>query len=211
MKKLFTNDKFFLATVLVAIFGVLFNDVVAWIAFPAARSCIIMDVLSVLCTLVLYTSYKKHSKNVMKCVIGALLMLILLRPLSTLTGGAFAESPAFAIVAVFDTLFAVALFISHNLINSDHHSNAGYVSFNQLLSVLIAVCEIVFCGFAISGSDSVLITISYICGALGFAGVVAALVCVESRLDAYRLDREAAGWTEEKGYPENYVHQYEKK
>jgi len=29
-------------------------------------------------------------------------------------------------------------------------------------------------------------------------------VCVESRLDAYRLDRETAGWSEEKGYPEGY-------
>jgi len=42
-------------------------------------------------------------------------------------------------------------------------------------------------------------------------GVTAAIVCVESRLDAYRLDREEAGWTEEKGYPEGYVHEHQKK
>jgi len=46
---------------------------------------------------------------------------------------------------------------------------------------------------------------------IGFIGTALVVVCVESRLDAYRLDREAAGWTEEKGYPEGYVHEYEKK
>ena len=40
---------------------------------------------------------------------------------------------------------------------------------------------------------------------IGFIGMTSVVVCVESRLDAYRMDREAAGWTEERGYPEGYV------
>ena len=37
------------------------------------------------------------------------------------------------------------------------------------------------------------------------------ICCVESRLDAYRIDRENAGWTEDNGYPEGSVHEYQKK
>jgi len=46
---------------------------------------------------------------------------------------------------------------------------------------------------------------------MGFACMTATIVCVESHLDAYRIDREAAGWTEEAGYPEGYVHEYQKR
>jgi len=59
--------------------------------------------------------------------------------------------------------------------------------------------------------ETVLCYIADVIGMLSYSCMVAAIVCVESRLDAYRLDREAAGWTEEKGYPEGYVHEYEKK
>jgi len=209
MKKLFTNDKFFLATVLVAIFGTAIKAVANWIAFPETSGLIVIEVLAALCVLVLFTSYRKHSKNVMKCIVGALLMLVLLYSISCLmdTNVIIAAS----IVKAFQVLFAAGLFITHNLINSDHHSNAGFIRFNQLLCVLIFLCEVVTTGLFMQINVTVLSKVADVIGAIGFASVVAAIVCVESRLDAYRLDREAAGWTEEKGYPENYIHQYEKK
>jgi len=209
MKKLFTNDKFFLTMVLCAVIGTAFFAGINWVFFPEVRSGLIMDVLAALCVLVLYSSYKKHSKNVMKCITGALLMLVLVRPINLLTAGSLPISTAF--VMAFSILFAAVLFLNHLLINSDRHSSPMNIRFNQMLCIAIIVCHALCVALMMQYDETLLCLVADGVGMLSYICVVASIVCVESRLDAYRLDREAAGWTEEKGYPEGYVHEYEKK
>jgi len=84
----------------------------------------------------------------------------------------------------------------------------GSVKLNQVILVINNVVLDFTWMIAIPESISI---IGNILDVIGFVGMTSVVVCVESRLDAYRLDREAAGWTEEKGYPEGYVHEYEKK
>jgi len=211
MKKLFTDDKFFMASALLAIVGLLFNDVVLWDGFQQYRITILMEEMCALCSVFLYTSYKKHNKNVMKFLMGALLTLILVRALSVLTGLDADKSHVLVLVMALYSLFALLLFVDHAIINSDRRSSAKYIRANQVICGLILVCELLACALSQPMYDSVLATISNIAGAIGFACVVITVVCVESRLDAYRINREQAGWSEEKGYPEGYVHEYEKK
>lgn len=74
----------------------------------------------------------------------------------------------------------------------------------------MALTEIIRGVLRITDEDGVLnsgISVVNIVTLLAVCGVI---VCVESRLDAYRLNREKAGWTEETGYPEGYRHEYEK-
>jgi len=85
------------------------------------------------------------------------------------------------------------------------------IAFNQVLCALLSVSFLVWDIIWACVCGNTLDAVSSISLALGFIGLFATIVCVESRLDAYRLDREAAGWTEEAGYPEGYVHEYEKK
>jgi len=85
------------------------------------------------------------------------------------------------------------------------------VYLNQKISMLLILIPGVLWGIiGIVYDPGFVGIITQIIDVVGFTGMIAAIVCVESRLDAYRLDREAAGWTEEAGYPEGYVHEYEK-
>ncbi len=192
MRKLFTNDKFFLGAVLIAVFGTLFFAVVNWVYFPELRSGLVMDVLSALCVLFLYTSYRKHSKNVMKCIIGALLMLVLVHPISMLASGN--ANGALAFVKVFSVLFAAELFINHLIINSDHHSNPANVRFNQSLCIALALCYFACIALTWKYNETALCKCADVVGSVAYACVIASVVCVESRLDAYRIAREEKGY-----------------
>ncbi len=210
MKKLFTNDNFFASMTVIAIIGMLFSDIINWVFLPESRSAIMLDLLSVLCVLFLNMSYKEHSKNAMKCLMGALLMLVIVRPVDMI-GVYVSKLPLLVVVMFIYALLAVILFVTHVLINSDRRSSQQYVSLNQWLCLLIFICELLGTLILLPTCEQVIVKLAGIIGALAFACVTASIVCVESRLDAYRIDREAAGWSEEMGYPEGYVHEYEKK
>jgi len=209
MKKMFTSDKFFLAMVLCAVVCNVIYTVLSIVVYNRAVGPKLQLLLRILCVVCLYVSYCRHSKNVMKGLMGALLMA----QLTTATNMLSNMSTIFPInkftVPVFAGL-SLLLLINHLIINSDRHSSPVMIRINQVLLILLVVNQAIWSTYIILSDFSALCLIRQICNFVGFTGMHAVVVCVESRLDAYRLDREAAGWTEEKGYPEGYVHEYEK-
>jgi len=203
MKKLFTSDKFFLATVLCAVTGAVIYKLMMPLTFDSVAELIVL----VCCQIALYFAYWKHSKNVMKGLLGALLMDQLLVSISAVPNSSHNEMP-FAVIYL---VLIFALSVSHFIINSERHSSPRMVRINQIIAVLIVLTGTAWNLLCIVDAPDSAIIVSSLFAILGFAGEVCLIVCVESRLDAYRLDREAAGWTEEKGYPEGYVHEHEKK
>jgi len=164
-------------------------------------------IFRVLCVIFLYVSYRKHSKNTMKGLMGALLgaqMITAIQYLSDIT--TLVECicvPAFAICSGL-------LFVNHFIINSDHHANPKMIFMNQILVGLLFLADAVWLISWGVSLHSAVMWVTVVLDVIGSLGMTAIIVCVESRLDAYRLNREAAGWTEKMGYPEGYVHEYQK-
>jgi len=205
MKKLFTNDKFFLANVLIAAIGLVINFVICRFIYPPEWSTgFILFIIVAVCLLVVYFSYKKHNKNVMKGMIGAVLMAYLIEGILGLNVN---YTPFDRICTRLMFALSVCLFISHFVINGSRKASPVSVLINQLLCFTNAITSIVWNAI---GNNGTLELVASVLSAIAWSCVMFSIVCVESRLDAYRLDREAAGWTEEKGYPEGYVHEYEK-
>ena len=75
---------------------------------------------------------------------------------------------------------------------------------NRVLCLVIAVLLLVFDLCGLPSAETAMEKVALILHGVGFAAIMASIVCVESRLDTYREDRENAGWTEEKGYPKDY-------
>lgn len=210
MKKFFTNDKVFLVAAIGGFVCSLLYSVgcfVFWsdILTSTYASAAILMVINGIATLCLYISYKKHAKNVMKGLIGALLY------------GGFATvcTITFPITKMFTTDIVCAfillaltfvILVNHFIINSDHKSRKANISVNQWCTKLIVIDAAVWAISWIPYLEGIAILFQFIT-AIGIACIVGTIVCVESRLDAYRLDREAAGWNEEEGYPEGYIHQ----
>ena len=217
MKQLFKSDKFFFAMTLTAVIGELafcLASIIIW-KFPLAYEASML--LRICCVIGLYISYRLHSKNVMKCLMGALLMAQVIAALSTLTDEAL-QLPIAGICYPIFAILSLLLFINHLIINSDHHSNPAMISLNQIVVLLLIINNTVLSlgmikyGAPFSSADPtsaqfIFHVICLIIDVIGFIGMTTIVVCIESRLDAYRIDRENAGWTEEKGYPKGYVHQ----
>jgi len=214
MKKFFTNDKVFS---LVAIGGFVcsllysigcfafWSDILA----STYASAAILMVINGVAVLSLYISYKKHAKNVMKGLIGVLLY----GNFATVCTITFPYTNTFTIdiVCSFALLaLTFAILVNHFIINSDHKSRKNNVLLNQILAILIVIVAIIWPISWIQYLEGAAIIFQFITS-LGIICIVGTIVCVESRLDAYRIDREAAGWTQEAGYPEGYVHQKDRK
>jgi len=208
MKNLFTNDKFFgglsAISVLCLLYYVAQETILQTISFAAA----VFAVLEMICVSTLFVSYKNHSKNVMKGMMGSLLIIGIVN--ITLLVREY-ERVFDTVLSVVCFVLSVAIFINHFIINSDRHSRNINIVINQILALLIGVLTLFWDIMWIPVAADTLHAVSSVVSGIGCACISAVVVCVESRLDAYRLDREAAGWSEEKGYPEGYVHEYQKK
>jgi len=212
MKKLFTNDKFFRLTALcgvaanvVGLLVRLMTGATGTVDFSYSMKCL----FEAACILVIFISYNRHNKNLMKGMLGALLAVNLLTSVDILP--MMSGYPLDFTIAVIFFLLSLVLFVNHFIISSSR-SSLQMVCVNQIVSVLLMLIPGFLWGIiGIVYDPSFIGIITQVIDVVGFSGMIALIVCVESRLDAYKLDREAAGWTEEKGYPEGYVHEYEKK
>jgi len=210
MKKVFTNDKFFLATVVMSVIGTIAFSVYCLSEFPQYSYMAVIMAFNAVSAVALYASYKNYSKNMMKGLIGFLLMGLL----SLTVTSVFPLEPKqllYTVLSLVNLLVAAALCVNHFIISSDHHSRSSNIRMNQVLLFVMFVLFVALAATWIKGATGSVAVLYMIGIPVGAFGVTAEIVCVESRLDAYRLDREAAGWTEESGYPEGYVHEYEKK
>jgi len=214
MEKFFTNDKVFsivaiggfVCSMLYSISCLVFWNGILASTYASAAILMLINGISVLC---LYISYKKHSKNVMKGLIGVLLY----GSFATVCTITFPYTNTFAldIICSFALLaLTLAILVNHFIINSDHKSRKNNIRVNQCLAWLIVIVAIIWPISWIPYLKGIAIIFQFITS-IGIIFIVGTIVCVESRLDAYRLDREAAGWSEEAGYPEGYVHQKDRK
>ncbi len=192
MKKVFTNDRFFLAVTLCAVIGC-----AAYLLSLLSLSLTdyfvtqIPTLIRALCVIFLYSSYKKHSKNVMKGLMGALLMVQLITAISTLSA---LYQPGEGIFAGIYLAVSLLLFINHFIINSDHHSKPGMIKLNQYLCVAYLLDIVAWNILWIVADQSVLNIICCFFDVIYIVGMASSIVCVESRLDAYRIEREAKGY-----------------
>ena len=204
MKKIFTSDSFFMVSMILAAMCESVYCIFGLLGVYGSSLAYVQLLIQTVCVFFLYISYRDHQKNVMKGMMGALLMAQVSTALSFFTSD-------MELVNIFATgifaLLALILLITHLIINGDRRANPSMVRLNQIFVVLYALANVLRCLPACVDEVS---TVMNIIGILGCFGISSVIVCVESRLDAYRTDREKAGWTEETGYPEGYVHPYEK-
>jgi len=207
MKKIFTNDTFFLVVTILSLVGLLPYTVDAFTRYFTGGSERFLSmgltlVVCCACILTLYLSCLSHNKNIMKPMIGALMMAVIMDSFSYISS----DMPVDRVLTPIYVVLSLALFINHMVINGTRRARPRAIALNQIIVLALVLLQTVWTCVAlatfISGAWHVFGNIAYI---FGYPCMAASIVCVESRLDAHRLDRESAGWTEEKGYPEGYV------
>lgn len=220
VKKLFRSDKFFKLPVFFSAFCAIYYLFYFIIPFEKLDgidlSWILTDIILGICPVVLYISYDEHNKNFMKGMIGLLLGIVLMDDVQSLAYFISEEDPYYIVSICFLALDLV-LIVNHFILNSDRRSKPLHVTIGQVNLCLQAIAITV--GYLIylvvpspdmigAAPEEYVLTIVE---GLNYISIYTVIVCIESRLDAFRIDRENAGWTPEGGYPEGYVHEYQKK
>ena len=164
----------------------------------------------------LYYAYKRHDKNVMKGLLGSLLTILIVNELISVYAyflGQYAVADkldpfvGYLYLLVKSLLVAVQglIFLTHFIINADHHSSPALVKFNQVLLVsamILIICQELF-GFFALGIYSWGYFIAQLCWFILEISSYGVVVCIESKLDAFRILREAKAANESKNENEN--------
>lgn len=155
--------------------------------------------VNAVCVVILYISYKKHDKNVMKGIMGAVFMLMLLRNADT----SFSyiqniEKPSMPslVVLVITFLLILILMINHFIINSDRHSRPWNVKFNQIVFLVLLAVQVVLRMYMIIISNTLFLRLSYFVSIFTMVSSICLLICIETKLEGYKALREANGWVE---------------
>jgi len=158
-------------------------------------------IMMVLCFL-LYSSYKSHTKNVMKPLLGATLMLLLVFALGHVCYyytylneflDCF-ENPTIFLVffgsCILKLIAVVVMNVMHYRINSTHESRPKEVKFNYtvfMIYVLLLATEIVACiGMASLFTEMISDTL----GVFADAFMVAIIILIEKNMDEFKIERE---------------------
>lgn len=151
----------------------------------------------------LWRAYKKHDKNVMKGLLGVILTLALCNELCYLYGYyqiklslIVEKTPvlgtAFGAIEFVFIALQVLIFLGHFFINADHHSTPALVHLNQVCLVMllaVIVVQEVFSMAALGGYGTAEL-FGQIFWCLLELGVFTTVICIESKLDAFRIARE---------------------
>ena len=166
---------------------------------PWTVECVILFTAGIL----MYSSYRNHTKNVMKPVIGATLAIIMYYNME------IAMDYLQSIIVIFDnlngniadivyTVSQIAVFvvlalmnIMHYVINSTHHSSPGKIKFNKFLYVLFVIFSIANCVAFLFTTYGVNLKVSCFVGNMADFFLVSMVVSIEGFLDEFRIEREA--------------------
>ena len=220
LSTIFKNDKLFKISVIISVICTVIYIVSfffwSWNSGLADLPWLFPDIALGVCSVVLYVSYRRHNKNLMKVIIGFVFGVILMDHIQYL-GYYISVDDAFYIFSIFNIVCTAVIIINHCIQNSNRKSNSVSVTANQVVLLLNAFGYVVgyILYMTVPSADFINPTaadyISTIADGIIFILTFVIIICVESRLDAYKVDREDAGWTEEEGYPNGYVHEYQKK
>ena len=212
MKNLLKNDKLLYSLPWIYLITTIAYEVVCYFnwEFSFALSDILHEIINVAIVFCITISFKKHEKNIMKFLFGALMMGRVMYALNYVDYYFFGDYDSLVckISSMAFFLLYLLFFFNHLLLGYGHKASPAKMKFNYVIGGLILVTLIVWnlilSSTAMQYAETVLAVISE-------AALVFEVLCIETKVDAYKLDREAAGWTQEKGYPEGYVHEYEKR
>jgi len=131
-------------------------------------------------------SYKKHEKNIMKTLFGAVMSGRIISMMQYVSNSIekFGEYPERAL-AILPLIFYILLLVNHLILGYGHKASPDRVSINRVVGFLIIVTTAVW-NFATL--DSIFLIIMWI---LFEIVIVIEILCIETKVDAYKIIRES--------------------
>ena len=198
----FAREKFLTASVVATLLFYGVNLVAKLLC--GLYSLFIIDFVFFLCVAALFAAYRRHSKNVQKGLLGAILMWYLYDEVNYVVANILFDSEVFTVynnfwgrgyiyMSIATMVLFAALFVNHFIINGDHHSRSVNVFLNQLLVITIAILSIVsMCFQCVVFEGDFAGILEATSWHTGLAALVLMIAAYESRFNAYKIKRESA-------------------
>lgn len=192
-KKFFENDKIFYLAPWVCLVSYLIYDGFTLFddgALEDSLYYVIYDIFTVACMLGVTISFKKHEKNVMKALVGGILLLEASSRLTNFAYNALYDNgdtihPAFSGIMF---LLAVCLTINHFMLVSDHNAKPQTIKTNQLIILAMIIIDIIWEAYCyVIEEYSIVYSITY---EIAYFTVLYVIVAVESKVDVFKLNRQ---------------------
>jgi len=188
IKELFEDDRFFAITMWCSILLSIPFVIVVFLSYTdkvILMSAAIRLTTSV-CLFVAYYSYRKHSKNIMKGMIGSVLMGYMCIIYSSFF--AYDDFVITLVIAILMLVFA----INHYIINGEHHSNPVGVYISQFLGMFFAIILCLEAALLVPDCVNTGDTIVQLLMCVAQPSAIFCIICIETRIDSYKLKRENA-------------------
>jgi len=190
MKKLFASNLFFTIVALLAAAG--FG--VFGIFYMSTREPIriISGTILVMCAfylLILLAAFRKGDQSTVKSMMSVLLSAIVVDACSECVALVFLSDK---IILPIYLLLSVLLLVNHFTINEGKRRTSSAIRLNFLFVLLLMADLEVWTVLYIPLRIGVLGTAASVMTLISFPCLAASVVCIESRIDAYRLDGQAA-------------------
>jgi len=178
--------------------SILFYKLDGYFDLPWTGESVLMAVM----TFVMYYSFKNHTKNVMKPMVGAALMLVLYYEMDW---ALYFISDFENIVLRYENILAfkayigcqIAIFIlvalmniMHYVINSTHQSSPKKVNLNTIFYyayIIVILVEGILCILISETSNSMISNFTGVISDIFFVGMI---IIIENTLDEFRINRE---------------------
>lgn len=167
----------------------------------------ISDMILLILVIVLFWAFAKGHTQAMHTLIGAVMIIFLysfvMKAVTTLSAPVVNLSDIFGVVLpIINAALYVILFITHLSLNLTHHSARGRVLFNQIITIIMMIYQIIVIILVASASNSSSLTVVVIGKGIGQIFLLAIIISIETKLNAYKLVREDSlekgTWTDEK-------------
>ena len=202
LTSIFSNDMLFrVSSVLAVVFWLI--AIVHATSSIRNLAYILQMILMIICIGFNYFAYRNRENSLCKSLIGALLGVHICDILYFLSEHYFEyglDMESWVLIA--QLISAVMLFANHFKMMAEHNSNKNTVFFSQALIIIksiITVLDYALCLTAPFGAYG--LNIGLLFDGLGCIASYILVVCVEARLDSYRIIRESAEaegvWTKE--------------
>ena len=227
-EKFFANSNTLLVFFILAI--ICFGATLGYSAFLPGLD-IITTVAVIIMLIVLYASFNGNWPNVMHTMTGSILVIFVYQNIlkiaetirlfvsapPALPGDALEKAgqlvqnsdipapetnPLMLAMPIIAAALFVILFFNHLSINSFHHSTKGRILLNQIIALVLVGYQVAVIIIAALTSPDAEFVISKTVQSLGIIFIADIIVCIETKLNAYKLIREASAedgsWTEKK-------------
>ncbi len=198
--KFLTSDKVLYSLPWIYTVSTIAYEIICFIYYKSMSGIFTLgiEIMNILLVFGIAISYKVHEKNIMKSLFGAIMMERVIASFNLLTSHFSYEGYTFIKVeTVITLLLYILLLVNHLILGYGHKANPSRVSLNRTVGFLLIVMSIINGVYEMSWYianpeylDSIMPIIISLLVIISDAAIVLEILCIETKVDAYKIIRE---------------------